>query len=101
MVPLIFHMALTESCVADCMSEICWLISPVALAVFSASAFTSEEGNQGETAAGLAGARSFNGGVKRQQVGLAGDSIDQLDDVAYAAVQYYRASRLFESNRTP
>src|SRR5206468_8534493 len=41
-VPEISRIALTESCVADWMPEICWLISPVAFAVCSASAFTSE-----------------------------------------------------------
>jgi hypothetical protein len=41
-VPLISLIALTDSCVADWMPEICWLISPVAFAVCSASAFTSE-----------------------------------------------------------
>jgi hypothetical protein len=35
--------------------------------------------------AGLAGARGFDGGVQRQQVGLSGDGIDQFDHVADAA----------------
>ena len=38
-----------------------------------------------EAAAGLAGARRLDGGVERQQVGLAGDGVDQFDDVADAA----------------
>ena len=35
-----------------------------------------------KAAAGLAGARRLDGGVERQQIGLAGDGIDQLDHVA-------------------
>ena len=42
MVPLISLIAVTKSCVAPWMPEICWLISPVAFAVCSASAFTSD-----------------------------------------------------------
>jgi roadblock/LC7 domain-containing protein len=42
MVPEISLMALTESSVAAWMPLICWPISPVAFAVCSASAFTSE-----------------------------------------------------------
>lgn len=41
-VPLISLIATTESWVAACISAIWWLISPVALAVCSASALTSE-----------------------------------------------------------
>ena len=41
-------------------------------------------GDDGEAAAGLAGTRRLDGGVERQQVGLAGDGVDQLDDVADA-----------------
>src|SRR5690242_14641883 len=41
-VPEISRIALTDCCVALWMPEICWLISPVAFAVCSASAFTSE-----------------------------------------------------------
>ena len=37
-----------------------------------------------KTAAGLAGARRLDGGVERQQIGLAGDGVDQFDDVADA-----------------
>jgi hypothetical protein len=40
MVSLMALMALTESCVAAWMPEICWPISPVAFAVCSASALT-------------------------------------------------------------
>ncbi len=39
-------------------------------------------GDHGEALAGLAGARRLDGGVERQQVGLAGDVVDQLDHVA-------------------
>ena len=42
MVPLISRMAPTESCVAAWMPEICCSISPVAFAVCSASALTSD-----------------------------------------------------------
>ena len=38
-----------------------------------------------ETSTGLAGARSLDRGVKRQQIGLAGNGIDQFDHVADAA----------------
>ena len=38
-----------------------------------------------KAAAGLAGARRLDGGVQRQQVGLAGDGVDQLDHIADAA----------------
>ena len=37
-----------------------------------------------KAAAGLAGARRLDGGVERQQIGLAGDGVDELDDVADA-----------------
>jgi hypothetical protein len=42
MVPLISLIAFTESWVAAWMPVICWPISPVAFAVCSASAFTSD-----------------------------------------------------------
>ena len=38
-----------------------------------------------KAAAGLAGARRLDRGIERQQVGLAGDGVDQLDHVADAA----------------
>src|SRR3954471_21000073 len=41
-VPLMSRIALTDSCVAAWMPEICWPISPVAFAVCSANAFTSD-----------------------------------------------------------
>ncbi len=41
-VPEISLIALTNSCVADWIPVICWPISPVAFAVCSASAFTSD-----------------------------------------------------------
>ncbi len=56
-------------------------MSPVALAVCSASAFTSGC-NDREAATGIAGARRFNGGIERQQIGLAGNRVDQLDNIA-------------------
>ena len=39
-------------------------------------------GDDGEAAAGLAGAGRFDGGVERQQIGLLGDGLNELDDVA-------------------
>ena len=39
-------------------------------------------GDHREALAGLAGARGFDGGVEREQIGLAGDVADQLDHVA-------------------
>ena len=39
-------------------------------------------GDHREAAAGFAGARRFDGGVERQQIGLAGDGVDQFDHVA-------------------
>ena len=41
-------------------------------------------GHHRKAAAGLAGARRLDGGVQRQQIGLAGDGVDQFDDVADA-----------------
>src|SRR6185312_12548789 len=42
-------------------------------------------GHDRKTAAGLAGTRRLDGGVERQQIGLAGDGVDQFDDVADAS----------------
>jgi hypothetical protein len=39
-------------------------------------------GNNGEPFAGFAGARGLNRRVERQQIGLAGDLVDQTDDFA-------------------
>src|SRR6266702_1964854 len=39
-------------------------------------------GDHGKAAAGLAGARRFNGGVQRQQIGLGRDGVDEADDLA-------------------
>jgi len=39
-------------------------------------------GNDRETLAGFASARRLDGGVERQKIGLAGDIIDELDDIA-------------------
>jgi hypothetical protein len=36
-------------------------------------------GDDGKAAAGIAGARRFDGGVQRQQVGLLGDRLDQIE----------------------
>ena len=40
--------------------------------------------DDGKAAAGFAGARRLDGGVERQQVGLAGDGVDEFDHVADA-----------------
>ena len=45
-------------------------------------------GHDREAAAGLAGAGRLDGGVERQQVGLAGDGVDQFDDVADPAAAF-------------
>src|SRR5450631_3410538 len=81
-VPLISLIAPTDSCVAAWMPEICWPISPVAFAVCSASAFTSD--HHRKATASLAGPRRFDGRVQGQQVGLTGNGIDQFDDVTDA-----------------
>ena len=39
-------------------------------------------GNHREAAPGVAGARRLDGGVERQQIGLAGDILNELDHVA-------------------
>jgi hypothetical protein len=39
-------------------------------------------GDDGETLAGLAGTRRLDGGVERQQIGLRGDGLNHLDDLA-------------------
>jgi hypothetical protein len=41
-------------------------------------------GNHREAATGFAGTRRFDGGVERQQIGLARDVVDQLDHIADA-----------------
>jgi hypothetical protein len=66
------------------MPEICWLISPVAFAVCSASAFTSDA-TTAKPRPRFAGARGLDGGVQCQQVGLAGNGVDQFDHIADAA----------------
>ena len=42
-------------------------------------------GDHGKAAAGFAGARGLDGGVEREQVGLRGDGLDQVDHDADAA----------------
>ena len=37
-------------------------------------------GDHGKSAASITGARRFNGGVERQQIGLLGDVVDDVDD---------------------
>ena len=41
-------------------------------------------GHDGKTAAGFTGARGLDGGIERQEIGLAGDGVDEFDDVADA-----------------
>ena len=48
--------------------------------------------NHGESAAGFAGTRSFDGGVKRQQVGLLGNVIDDVDDLVKSPANGHRAT---------
>ena len=62
--------------VAAWIAAICAAISSVALAVWLASLFTSR-GHDREALAGIAGARRLDRRVQRQQVGLAGDVVDQ------------------------
>ncbi len=63
------------------MAPTCPAISSVALAVWPASALTSEA-TTAKPLAGVAGARRLDRGVERQQVGLAGDGADQPKHVA-------------------
>jgi hypothetical protein len=72
----------TDSWVADWMPEICWPISPVAFAVCSASAFTSEATTAKPRPASPA--RGLDGGIQRKQVGLGRNGVDQLAHVANA-----------------
>ena len=76
-VPLISPMAPTACSVAAWIAAICSPISSVALAVCSASAFTSEA-TTAKSAPGFARARRLDGGVERQQVGLLGDRVISL-----------------------
>ena len=58
-------------------------ISSVALAVCPASDLTSEA-TTAKPLPGLAGARRLDGGVERQQIGLAGDRLNEADHLADA-----------------
>ena len=60
------------------MPWICSLTSSVACAVRRDS-FLYLGGDHGEAASGFAGARGLDGGVERQQRGLPGDGLDELD----------------------
>jgi hypothetical protein len=59
---------------------ICARISSVALAVLRQPLHLGRD--DGESLAGIAGARRLDGGVQRQQVGLTGDAGDQPHNVA-------------------
>src|SRR3981189_1224729 len=83
MVPLISLIAPTDSWVADWMPVICWPISPVAFAVCSASAFTSDP-TTAKPPPALASTRRLDGGIQGQQIGLSRDGVDQFDDVTNA-----------------
>src|SRR5215831_12492269 len=80
MVPLISLMVETESCVADCMPEICMPISSVALGGLGGQRLHLL-GDDGEAAASFASARRLDRGVESEQVGLLGDGGDEVDHV--------------------
>src|SRR5262249_27170167 len=63
-----------------CTDRISWVISSVAFAVCTASDLTSAATTAQPRPASAA--RRFNRGIERQQVGLAGDVLNELDDVA-------------------
>ncbi len=74
----------TDSWVAACIPAIWVLISSVALAVWAASALTSEATTAKPRPASPARAR-FDRSIQRQQVGLFGDGGDQLHHVTDAS----------------
>ena len=80
MVSPISLIALTDSCVAAWMPEICALISPVALALLGQA--LNFGCNESKAATRLAGSRRLDGGIQRQQVGLTCNGVDQLDHIA-------------------
>jgi hypothetical protein len=54
-------------------------------------------GDDRETAAGFTGTSRFDGGVERQEVGLVGNFLDQLDDAADFLGTALQAEHLFQS----
>ena len=74
-------MAATDSCVAACMPDICWLISPVAFAVCAASAFTSEATTAKPLPASPARAASMVA-LSASRLVCSAIAVDQLDHVA-------------------
>ena len=83
MMALTCSIACAESTAADWMAPICSAISAVARAVCAGERFDLG-GDHREAAAGFAGARGLDRGVERQQIGLAGDRLDQPDHLADA-----------------
>jgi hypothetical protein len=68
------------------MLAICERISSVAFAVWLARLFDLG-GDHRKAPAGFAGARGFDGGVERKQVGLRSDDLNQIDhDIDAAGV---------------
>ena len=56
-------------------------------------------GNHGKSAARVAGARRFDRGIEREQIGLLGDGLDELDDVA-DLLRRFRERRSFRRRST-
>ncbi len=81
MVPVMAPIDATASLVDACMAATCAEISSVALAVWLASAFTSDA-TTAKPRPDLAGACGLDGRVQRQQIGLGGDAVDQLHHFA-------------------
>jgi hypothetical protein len=83
MVSPISLMAPTDSCVAAWMPEICVRDLAGGLRGLLGQRLHFG-GHDREAATGFAGTRRFDGRVERQQIGLARDVVDQLDDIADA-----------------
>ena len=83
MIALTCSIACAASAAADWIAPICSAISSVALRGLAGQRFDLG-GDHREAAAGFAGARGLDGGVEREQIGLAGDRLDQADHLADA-----------------
>ena len=80
-VPLISLMALTDSCVAAWMpGDLLADLAGGPRGLLGQCLYLGS--HHGKAAAGFAGARRLDGGVERQQIGLARDGVDEFDDVA-------------------